>query len=109
MIKLEFKLLVRGATRAMDSPRVEINRLNIGFKNLHMTKNPSKRIDDVAGIKISGCDFVQHRSKENEILATDQRHFYVRPTRELFIKVYCRVKPGKPAAGNDYSSRFHAI
>jgi hypothetical protein len=23
--------------------------------------------------------------------------------------VYCRVKPGKPAAGNDYSSRLHAI
>jgi hypothetical protein len=23
--------------------------------------------------------------------------------------VHCRIKPGKPAAGNDYSSRFHAI
>jgi len=23
--------------------------------------------------------------------------------------VHCRVKPGKPTTGNDYSSRFHAI
>jgi hypothetical protein len=22
--------------------------------------------------------------------------------------VYCRVKPGEPTAGNDYSCRFHA-
>jgi len=23
--------------------------------------------------------------------------------------VHCRVKPGEPTTGNDYSSRFHAI
>jgi len=23
--------------------------------------------------------------------------------------VHCRVKPGKPTTGNDYSSRFHAL
>jgi hypothetical protein len=52
---------------------------------------------------------MQHRRKQNEILATDQRHLYVRVTREPLVEVYCRVKPGKPAAGNDYSSRLHAI
>src|SRR5436309_8668154 len=109
MIKLEFKFAVRNTTRAMDSLRVQINRLNIGLNKFHMTKNPPERIHDVAWIKISGCDFVQHRRKENEILATDQRHLYVRSTREPFVEVHCRVKPGKPAAGNDYSSRLHAI
>jgi hypothetical protein len=39
MIKLEFKFAVRNATGAMDSPRVEINRLNIGFKKPHVPKN----------------------------------------------------------------------
>src|SRR5439155_17065110 len=109
MIKLEFKFAVLDATRAMDSPRVEINRMNIGFNKLHMTKNAAERIHDVARIKISGCDFVQHRRKENEILATYQRHLYVRSTRKPFVEVHCRVKPGKSATGNDYSSRFHAI
>ena len=52
---------------------------------------------------------MQHRRKENEILATDQRHLYVRSTREAFVEVHCRVKPGKSATGNDYSSRLHAI
>ena len=82
---------------------------HIGFDNLHMTKNAAERINDVARIKIAGCDLVQHRRKENEILATDQRHLYVRSTREPFVEVHCRVKPGKSATGNDYSSRFHAI
>jgi hypothetical protein len=109
MIKLEFKFAVRNATRAMDSPRVEINRLNVGFNKLHMTKNAAERIHDVTRIKISGCDFVQHRRKQNEILATDQRHLYVRSTREPFVEVHCRVEPGEPTTGNDYSSRLHAI
>src|SRR5437773_8785087 len=109
MIKLEFKLVVRNAPDAMDAPQVQINSLHVGFDNLHVTKNSPERIHDVARIKISGCHFVQHRRKENEILATDQRHLYVRSTREPFVEVHCRVKPGKPAAGNDYSSRLHAI
>src|SRR5882757_8191291 len=109
MIKLEFKFAVRNTTRAMDSPRVQINRLNIGLNKLHMTKNAAERIHDVARIKISGCDLVQHRRKENEILAADQRHLYVRSTRKPFVEVHCRVKPGKSATGNDYSSRLHAL
>jgi hypothetical protein len=109
MIKLEFKLVLRNAPEAMDAPQVQINSLHVGFDNLHVTKNAAERIHDVARIKIARCDFVQHRRKENKILATDQRHLYVRSTREPFVEVHCRVKPGKPATGNDYSSRFHAI
>jgi hypothetical protein len=74
-----------------------------------VAKNATERIHDVTRIKISGCDLVQQRRKQNEILATDQRHLYVRSTREPFVEVHCRVKPGKSATGNDYSSRFHAI
>jgi len=74
-----------------------------------VTKNAAQRINNVAGIKIAGGDFVQHRRKENEIIATDQRHLYVRSTREPFVEVHCRVKPGEATTGNDYSSRFHTI
>src|SRR6266699_3404110 len=51
---------------------------------------------------------MQHRRKENEILVTDQRHLYVRSARQPFVEVHSRVKPGKSATGNDYSSRLHA-
>jgi hypothetical protein len=73
-----------------------------------MTKNAAERIHDVARIKIARGDLVQHRRKENEILVTDQGHFYVRSAREPFVEVYCCVKPGKSATGNDYSGRLHA-
>jgi hypothetical protein len=52
---------------------------------------------------------VQQRRKQDEILATDQRHLYVRSTREPFVEVHCRVEPGKSATGDDYSSRLHAV
>jgi len=52
---------------------------------------------------------MQHRGKENEILATDQRHFHVRSPGQPFVEAHCRVKPGEPTARNDYSSRLHAI
>src|SRR4029453_9703951 len=109
MIELKFKFEVRNTTRAMDSPRVEINLLYVGRDYFDVAKNAAERIHDVTRIKISGCDLVQHRRKENEILATDERHLSVRPTREPFVEVHCRVKPGEPTTGNDYSSRFHAI
>src|SRR5262249_25799174 len=72
-----------------------------------MTKNASKRIYDIARIKIARGDLMQHWRKQNEILATDQRYFYVRAARKPFVEVHCRVKPGKPATGNHDASLFH--
>ena len=110
MIKLEFKFAVRNATSCNGLVGAfRSMRMNIGFNKLHMTKNAAERIHDVARIKIARCDLMQHRRKENEILATDQRHLYVRSTRQPFVEVHCRVKPGKSATGNDYSSRLHPI
>src|ERR1700751_974854 len=109
MIKLETQLALRYAASAADCSAGQINRAYIGFDNFHVTKNSSQGINDVARIQIAGSDLVQHRGKENEILATDQRHLHVRSTREPFVEVHCRVKPGKSATGNDYSSRLHAI
>jgi hypothetical protein len=109
MIKPEIQLALRNATCAADYSACQINCAYIGLDDLHVTKNAAQRINNVAGIKIAGGDFVQHRRKENEILATNQRHFYVRSTCEPFLEVHCRVKPGKSAAGNEYSSRLHAI
>src|SRR4030095_14312802 len=109
MIKLEIQLALRDAACATNNALLQIYALHIGFDKLYVTKNSPERIDDVARIKISSGDLMQHRRKENEILATDQRHLYVRSTREPFLEVHCRVKPGKSATGNDYFSRLHAV
>jgi hypothetical protein len=109
MIKLEIQLALRDAACATNNALLQIYALHIGFNKLYVTKNSPERIDDVTRIKISGCDLVQHWRKENEILATDQRHLYVRTARQPFLEVHCRVKPGEPTTGNDYSSRLHAI
>src|SRR6516164_9004070 len=109
MIKLEFKFAVRNCSFAMDASRVQINRLNIGIDKLHMTKNTAERVHDVAWIKIACRDLMQHRRKQDEIFAADQRHFHVCSTREPSIEVHCRVKPGKSTTCNDYSSSLHAI
>src|SRR6059058_3748771 len=109
MIKFEIQLALRYATSAAVYSAGQINCAYIGFDNLHVAKNAAERIHDVTRIKISGCDLVQHRRKQNEILATDQCHLYVRSAREPFVEVHCRVKPGKSATGNDYSSRLHPI
>src|SRR4029077_328792 len=109
MIKLEIQLALRNATSAADYSACQINCAYIGLENLHVPKNAAQRINNVAGIKIAGGDFVQHRRKENEIIATDQCHFYVRSTCEPFLEVYCRVKPGESAGGNEYSRRLHAF
>src|SRR5262249_35563117 len=109
MIKLEFKFAVLNNTYAMGTPRAQINRLYLRRGYFDVAKNPANRIHDVTRIKISGCHFMQHRRKQNKILATDQRHLYVRSTREPFVEVHCRVEPGKSATGNDYSGRLHPI
>src|SRR6478735_4118132 len=109
MIELKIQLPLRYAASAADYSAGQINRAYIGFDNLHVTKNSPEGIHDVARIKIARCDLMQHRRKENEILATDQRHFHIRAASEPFVEVHCRVQPGKSAAGNDYSSRLHPI
>jgi len=54
-----------------DAPRVQINRLYISFNKLHVAKNAPYRVDDIARKKISRRYFVQHRRKQNKILAAD--------------------------------------
>jgi hypothetical protein len=72
MIELEFEFAVRNASYATDSPRVQINGLNIGIDKLHMTKNAPKRIHDVARIKIAAatsCSIGVKRMKFSRLIS----------------------------------------
>ena len=101
MIKFEVKLAAQYAACATDEAFLQVNSLHIGFDNFHMTKNASEGINDVGRIKIAGCDLMQHRREQNEILPTNQRHFHVWSSRQTFVKMGCRIQPGESAASND--------
>ena len=75
MIELELKLEPRYSTQAANAPRRQVNCLHLGLDKLHVMKDPTDRIDNVARIKISRGDFVQHWREQNEVLAVDKRHF----------------------------------
>jgi hypothetical protein len=58
-------------------------------------KNTTERIDNIARIKIARGDLMQHRRKQNEILAADQGYFYVSSPSQRFIEVHRCAQPGE--------------
>ncbi len=108
MIELELKLSAVKSMHASNFARAEIDILHVGFDHVDVAQNPAQRIHDVARRKIARRDFMQHRREENEILPRDQGHFHVRPSRQMLVQIFCRVEPGKSAAGDHDSCLFHA-
>ena len=83
--------------------------MDVRFEYLHAAENAPQRINDVAWRKVTGRHFVQHRSEENEILATDQRDLDVCSLRNRAIELLRRIQTRKSAAGNDYSGFFTGV
>jgi hypothetical protein len=50
-----------------------------------MPEDTAERINNIARIKISRCNLVQHRREKNEILTTNQHHFRIGPASESFV------------------------
>src|SRR6266403_6037239 len=107
MIELEVKIEPRHTTQASDTPPRKINCLDFGLDKLHVTKNATEWIDDIAGIKVARGDLVQHWREQNEILATDQHHFDLLVASQRFIQVHRCAQPGESASQNDDASLFH--
>jgi hypothetical protein len=47
-------------------------------------------IHDIGWLEVSGRDFVQHRRKQDEILAANQHHVCFASAREGFVEVHCQ-------------------
>ena len=107
MIEFELEL---GAFDPMSAPnftRVKIDILHVGLDHVDVAQNSPQRIHDVARRKIARRDFMQHRRKENEILPRDQRYLDVRPTRQMFVQIFCGVEAGETAACDYDLGLFH--
>src|SRR6266436_6098830 len=102
MVKLELKIGVSDSVNTADFSRVKIDILDIGFDELHVTKNAPEWIHNVARRKITGGNFMKHRREENEVLATDQRYLNVVVTGQTFVEILGCVKSTESAARNDH-------
>ena len=63
MIEVQFERELPNTADAPDTPRRKVNRLNFRLNKLYVAQNATDRIDNIARIKISRGDFVQHRRK----------------------------------------------
>jgi hypothetical protein len=53
---------------------------------------------DVREIQIAGRDFVQHWSKQKEVVAIDERDFGIWIMSQSIVQVHRRVQSGETAA-----------
>ena len=108
MVIFELKIGVTDSVNTADFSRVKIDILDIGFDELHVTKNAPERVHDVARRKIAGSNFMKHRREENEILAADQRNFDIVATGQRLVEILRCVKSAESAArNNDFG--FHYL
>jgi hypothetical protein len=71
-----------------------------------MSENAAEGINNIAWIKISRSNLVQHRREKNEIFAADEHHFYVRPPSEPFIQIGGGSQSRKSAASAEEPAEY---
>src|SRR6516164_11776803 len=78
---------------------IDIDLVHVAAEEIHVPNHFANRIDDVGQIQIAGCDLVQHRREQEEILPIYDSNFESRvPT---FLEFQSRIKPAKSAAENE--------
>jgi hypothetical protein len=74
-----------------------------------MPKDTAKWTNNIAWIKISRGDLVEHRREKNEIFPTDEHDFYIRPSSKPFIQIGCGSQSGESAASDYDCGLFHLL
>lgn len=77
---------------------VEVDAFDISVEDVDPLEKFADWANDMCDIKIAGCDLMQHWSKQEEILAVDQRYLDVIVPRECFFQVQCCIEAAKAAA-----------
>ena len=108
MVELELTPDITKSRHARHRSRAQIDCVDLGFDDLHVTKNASERIDNIARMQISSGHFVQHRGEQDEILAADEHHVCFASAREAFVEVHCGVNAREASTG-DHDLRLHVF
>ena len=93
----------------MNCSRSQVDCSNFGYDDRDAAENAPERINNVPRRKVTRRHLVQHRGKENEVLATNQRDLDVRSPSQHTIEMHRRIKTGKAATGDDYSGLFAGL
>src|SRR6516162_6162752 len=87
----------------------QVDRKNVAIKELNPFKKFAHRIDDVGDVEVACGNFVQHWSKQEEILTIDQGDLDVGIAGQLLFEFESGVDAAKSAAQNkDLLSFFDA-
>src|SRR5688572_3640347 len=86
------------AMRDFDFVGVEVDRFDIADKKLRSLQKLADRIQDVGRVEVAGGYFMQHWSKEKEIVAVHQRYLDIRIRTELFFQFSGGVETAEAAA-----------
>ena len=85
--------------------RPGIDRQDLTLEESNVPKHWLDGLDDMSDIEVTAGNFMEHRSKQEEIILTDQCHI------ELWVaapfNLECRINASKSAAENKYSGLFH--
>src|SRR3954465_6946931 len=84
-----------------DAPGVQIDVLHLPLKERDILQKLANGVHDIREVEVAGCNLVQHRGEQEEILFIDQRDFDVWTSGEALLKFECRVKARESAAHND--------
>src|SRR5215472_272617 len=82
----------------------KINRFHFPREEIDSLQQFSDGIDDICEIKITGCDLVQHRREQKEVVAVHKRDLHLGIACQCVIEVNRRMEPGETAAKNQNPS-----
>jgi len=106
VIVFEVVKMVFIAVRYLNELFAEVDVSHVSVKYLYAFQKLSHRADDMRDVEVTRRDLVQHRRKEKEILAVDERDLDTWVAGERFIEIQCRIKPAKATAENEYFGFF---
>lgn len=86
--------------------RVEVDVLDLPVEYLDVLEELAYRADDMCDIEVRGSHFVEHRRKEEKILAVDQRYFDIRVPCERPVQMESGVQSAESAAEYQYLRLF---
>ena len=82
----------------------EIDRFHFSREEIDSLQEFSDGIDDICEIEITGCDLMQHRRKQKEVVAIYQRDLDIGIAGQRVLKVNRRMESGETAAENQNPS-----
>src|SRR6266567_7915136 len=93
------------AMRDNDLLFVDVDLVHVPAEEIYVPNHFADRINDVGQIQVARCDFVQHRSEQEKVLAINNRDFELRVSTSLELQR--RIEPAETAAENE-DTRFLA-